>query len=175
MATREQAAAAFWSHVNKDGPVHPVLLTACWEWMGAKLKSRDPLVPGYGAVAASGGFFERLAHRRSWEMTHGRPDLCVLHKCDNRTCVRPDHLFIGTYADNNRDMVAKGRHFSPFRGRRGEKNRNARLTDATATAIPARHAAGETQQEIAESLGVSQSTVSLVLLGKRWRHVTGIK
>lgn len=85
----------FWRRVKKtDG---------CWEWTGGLLSS------GYGACFV--GAYSTGAHRVSWELANGPiPDgLWVLHHCDNRPCVRPDHLFLGTVLDNNRDAIAKGR------------------------------------------------------------------
>jgi hypothetical protein len=85
----------FWAKVSKgDG---------CWIWTG----SRNP--KGYGRLNT--GNRVRLAHAISWELSHGAvPDgLWVLHRCDNPPCVRPDHLWLGTAADNTADMVAKGR------------------------------------------------------------------
>ena len=85
----------FWAHVRKsDG---------CWLWTGY-VDHR-----GYGRLTWRGQNY-RLAHRVSYELAHADPaGLCVCHRCDNPLCVRPEHLFLGTRADNNRDMVAKGR------------------------------------------------------------------
>lgn len=75
----------------------------CWEWTGATTW-------GYGEVNRQ-GISGRRVHRLAWEFAYGPiPDgLMVLHRCDNRSCVRPDHLFLGTAADNMHDMIAKGR------------------------------------------------------------------
>lgn len=76
----------------------------CWEWTGGKQAK------GYGYLFKRDE--EKLTHRRVWAAIYGPiPDgLYVLHRCDNPPCFRPDHLFLGTKADNNRDMVEKGRH-----------------------------------------------------------------
>lgn len=104
MSATTKTMARFWAKVNKVGPVHPTIGTECWLWTGR------PTPSGYGA------FFpirtEHVpAHRYSYVLAHGIiPDgLHVLHKCDVRLCVRPDHLFAGTQLDNVRDMLAKGR------------------------------------------------------------------
>lgn len=83
----------------------------CWEW-------KKSLRNGYGVIGlgrADEGI--EYAHRISYTICVGPiPDgLCVLHRCDNRMCVRPDHLFLGTRADNNHDMQSKGRHWSQNR------------------------------------------------------------
>lgn len=92
----------FWAKVSKT--------EGCWEWQG----THD--ARGYGRLCVAGRK-AALAHRIAWKLTHGELDdaLVVCHRCDNPTCVRPDHLFIGTQADNVADMVAKGRHLSPSR------------------------------------------------------------
>jgi hypothetical protein len=85
----------FWEKVD-IGP-------GCWTWRGARNTK------GYGRLDFNGPY--RVAHRVMWELTHGPiPDgLFVLHHCDNPPCVRPTHLYLGTKADNNGDMWARGR------------------------------------------------------------------
>ncbi len=73
----------------------------CWEWIGARTSA------GYGLMDG------RYVHRLAWELTRGPipKGVLVLHHCDNRVCVRPSHLFLGSYLDNVRDMIAKGRAY----------------------------------------------------------------
>lgn len=93
----------------------------------------------------------------------------MLHKCDNPPCVNPAHLFLGTQADNIRDMDAKGRRRSVMHDQRGELNGSAKLTRPQIAMI---RSLGGTmkQREIAEIFGISRPAVSLVLSGKRWSH-----
>ena len=89
----------FWEKVS----ITPAL-SDCWEWAGARNSS------GYGHLQANGVYVD--AHRFSWELHFGRipPGMFVCHHCDNPPCIRSSHLFLGTRADNARDMVAKGRN-----------------------------------------------------------------
>lgn len=84
----------------------------CWNWQGARTSG------GYGTMNLKAEGIG-TAHRAAWFAYHDMPPkgLYVLHKCDNRRCCNPRHLFLGTAADNSLDMVTKGRNFSPMKGR----------------------------------------------------------
>ncbi len=103
--TPEAVAARFWKKVNQAGPVIREELGCCWEWTGSTAAN------GYGNFAHPDKSFGKLAHRISWIFEHGiiAEGLLVLHKCDNRKCVRPDHLFLGNHQANALDASAKGR------------------------------------------------------------------
>lgn len=137
----------------------------CWNWVGLVGTNT------YGRVAFKG--MPTTAHRTAWMLYRGEipKGLCVLHKCDNRLCVNPDHLFLGTKADNNTDRAQKGRNADM----RGMKSSCAKLTDAEVLDIYRRAWAGENQDEIAAEYGIIQQNVSRIKLGKSWTHITGQK
>lgn len=153
MITQEE----FWNRVNKSG--------GCWEWTRAKTL-------GYGRIGyrANGKAVARLAHRLSWEFANGPiPDgMCVLHKCDNPSCVRPDHLFLGTKKDNTRDMMSKGRNGCGH----GENTKQARLTAAQVRELRRRYVRGIVRAcDLAKEFGVHTATVNRVVANQSWKHL----
>lgn len=95
----------------------------------------------------------------------------ALHQCDNPPCIRPDHLFLGTQADNVRDMVAKSRLV--VNGRPGTKHHGARLTDEMVRAIRSEYVPGVvTLKAVGQRFGICESQVHHIVTGKAWSHVT---
>jgi hypothetical protein len=147
----------FWTKVRKSP-------NGCWEWIGCFSDT------GYGNFYADGSL--RLTHRYSWTLHVGAipKGLCVLHRCDNRACVRPDHLFLGTKKDNTRDMFYKGRERN-LGICKGEQHGNSKLTLEQVLRIRAESAAGRKHREMAAEMGVTESLVSKVVHRKVWTHV----
>ena len=142
----------FWSKVDTSGE--------CWEWTATINET------GYGL------FFDgkRLAkaHRISWNIHFGEipTGLFVCHHCDNRKCVRPDHLFLGTAKDNSRDMCLKQRQAS------GERTARARLTAIEVKEIRRIRELGLfSVRETAQKYGVKPRTIRDVTSRKTWFHV----
>lgn len=164
--SRENYGRDFWDYVDRSPE-------GCWEWQAY----RDP--NGYGRVyAVKYGFRpSSLAHRVAWALTHGElnDQDCVLHHCDNPPCVRPEHLFLGTKADNTADMMAKGRGTAgaqPFRSRtHGTRNAHAKLTEELVVEMRQRAQAGERYQVLAAEYGISESRANAIIIGNGWRHV----
>ena len=131
----------------------------CWIWTG--LVRPD----GYGATRFEGR--EQGAHRVAWKLFRGKigPGISVCHKCDVRTCVNPEHLFLGTPAQNAQDMRAKGRNHT------GEKHRSAKLTLNQVRRIKAMLAEDKMyMSEIAREFGVSETTIRAIKSGRTWRE-----
>lgn len=141
--------------------IAPVPESGCWLWLGAWHPRWK-----YGQFKLRGK--HEGAHRASYILHRGRipKGAFVCHKCDTPPCVNPEHLFIGTHADNVADMVAKGRH-SPFRAE-GESHPRARLTERQVIAIF--HDKRRTT-DIAKAYGVSLPTVCAIKSGQNWRHL----
>lgn len=145
----------FWMRVHRgDDPA------ACWLWTGSTDSS------GYGNFRVA----QRATrtHRYSWELHRGPiPDgLQVLHHCDVRRCVNPDHLFLGTNDDNVADKVAKGRNVSFS----GSRNGSARLTEDQVASIRQAYQPG-LAKVLARQYGVSDQTVLNIVHRRKWRSV----
>ncbi len=149
-----------WRRVNKGGPIVREELGECWVWTGY----RDRM--GYGQIGRSQPRRLEYVHRVSWELANGSAgDLCVLHRCDNPACVRPEHLFLGTRTDNMADKVAKGRQH------RGTSHPKAILNENIVREIRSRRAGGARAIDISRELGVSYALVRNVANGYLWKHV----
>ncbi len=156
-SSKHDPVSAFWLKVDKSGPVFRGDLGPCWDWMGAEEKTT-----GYGA--AWNGLKVIRAHVYSFQLHHGRlplPGYEVCHHCDNRLCVRPDHLFEGTRADNMKDAQLKGRT--------GQK-----LTPQDVLDIVELYKAGNSIQSLAKRYEVAGASIHSILAGQSWKHVTGI-
>lgn len=136
-----------WTKVDKSGE--------CWNWTGRTHRF------GYGEITFNGE--KQGTHRVAWVLANGPipTGLSVLHRCDNPRCVRPDHLFLGTQTDNQRDMREKGRHI------KGSRHPHARLTETEAIEI--QRSAGVSALALARKYGVSKVTVRNIQLGRRWK------
>lgn len=147
----------FWAQVRKqDGE-------GCWEWQGGRATK---LQYGYMSLGHSSAY----AHRISWQIAHGsiQTGLCVLHRCDNPPCVRPDHLFLGTRRDNMTDKIEKGRQH------RGEQTGGVVLAEAQVMDILAAYATGEFPiLGLADKHGVKEATIRAIVNGQTWAHVAG--
>jgi hypothetical protein len=137
----------------------PVTESGCWLWIG-RLYSN-----GYGQFHPPGTpVTTRYAHRISYQIFKGEipKDKCVLHKCDIRCCVNPNHLFLGSIQDNQNDMVKKKRQTY------GEKNPMSKLGEKEVVAI---RNDTRRQQEIANFYKVSQTTISEIKHKKIWTYI----
>jgi len=130
----------------------------CWNWQAYKFK-------GYGQIRINGKTYK--AHRVAYQLYVGEisDGMCVCHSCDNKSCVNPDHLFLGTQADNMHDCSDKGRESS------GEKRWNTKLTNAQVLTIRAMHREGVRNCDLAKEYGVARPVISRIVNRRRWAHV----
>ena len=142
---------------DKSHTVDPI--TNCSVWSG---RTRN----GYGRFFMEGKL--HTAHRVSWQFHNGPiPDgLHVCHQCDNRSCVNPNHLFLGTNADNVADKVSKGRQWLSR-----ENHNEAKLTEVDIPIIRQFLADGWTPLQCAEIWGVTRRAISYIKTGKNWGYV----
>ncbi len=152
----------FWRRVRTSPGLGPA--GECWEWQSIGKGNR------YGQLRL--GDYVYPAHRVAYAISCGpiASGLLVRHKCDNPICVRPEHLELGTNADNVADKMARGRH----RVRSAENHPGAKLTSRAAMAIrQAYHATSVTMKELARQHGVSRETIREILYGRHWPRAGG--
>lgn len=167
----------FWAKVNKDGPTQPHMESPCWLWLGS-------LGRPYGEIGVGARGQRYRAHRLSWMLSFGDipTGMHVCHRCDTPACVRPDHLWVGTNAENRADMMAKGRGNGPRGNRhrskthpetvgRGESASCVKLSDSTVRAMLNGIANGATYADLARAYGVNKETVRRIGIGKTWTHI----
>ena len=133
---------------------------------GCRLWARAKFQSGHGKIKVAGR--AARVHRLAYELAEGRPipaGLAVCHRCDTPNCVNPGHLFLGTIADNNADMVAKGRQA------KGARNAQAKLTPDLVVAMRADHASGMPITKAADKYQASFATAYSAIRCKTWRHV----
>lgn len=157
-----------------------VVSSGCWEWTGSLNTS------GYGHLRVNGRLI--IASRYAWERAHGPiPEgACVLHTCDNRKCVNPKHLYLGTHKQNARDRSERGRDGGtkrsgdqnilkrhPEKALRGSAVAQSKLTAQKVVEIRQRYfsANGPSQRKLASEYGLSQSSVGAILRRETWAHV----
>lgn len=147
----------FWQRVNIGPP------DDCWPWQGTLQKN------GYGDFdfQLHGTRYRCSSHRLSYMLSYNLQipkGFCVMHSCDNKSCVNPSHLSVGTQLDNIKDMMKKGRHSFP----KGEDSTSPKLTLRDVTTIRQRAKNGEKLCTIAKDFPVDRSQISRIVARKRW-------
>jgi hypothetical protein len=139
----------------------------CWEWKG------KPRTGGYGFFAyrlpGQDEIHEIRAHRASW-LLHNEglipPGMFVCHSCDNRRCVNPSHLFLGTHQDNMTDMARKGRHAD----QKGSRNPRVKLSPEQVAYIRSDESRQHSSPMLAKRFGVGLSAIQRVRNGNSWKQ-----
>jgi len=145
---KNEMMKAFFKHVEKTD--------TCWIWINAN-KGKDKLP--YGSLCFRGKRYN--AHKLSWIIHNGKviENNIVCHKCDNASCVNPDHLFLGTYTDNQRDKLKKGRCVVEKLSIKQVKEIKNKLKE------------GVTSKRLASDYGVSTTTLHCIKFRKTWRDI----
>ena len=138
--------------------------SGCWLWLGAQVPN------GYGTLyyKNENGGKNIGAHRASWIAHNGviPHGMYICHRCDNRMCVNPEHLFLGTSQDNNDDMVKKGRHRSG--GVHGAKSPNSKLNDEKVREILDSQISVKL---LSKKFDVCERVIFRIRAGKGWKHI----
>ena len=167
MVIASELRPRFWSKIDIGKK------SACWNWKRAKN------VGGYGVFTLANGP-SLTAHRVAYALVYGDipTGLCVCHRCDNRACCNPAHLFLGTIAENNADRARKGRNGDPRRtgfstgAAQGERNRHAKLKEQDVKDIRKAVANGACQAELARQYGIANQNLWNLVHHRTWKHVS---
>jgi predicted small metal-binding protein len=159
----------FWAKVDKVSgipPSHNPSVGKCWIWTATLHHTIRPPEHRYGKFIMNKK--RVLAHRVAWLTTDGEipEDMCVLHKCDNPRCVRPDHLFLGTMKDNSDDMIKKGRRVNHVGSQHGMAILNEDQVRRIKALIPKMSGC-----KIAKMFNMTKHTIYNIKHGKQWKHV----
>lgn len=154
----------FWNKVHISGH------DKCWLWKGGVRRGK---CSGYGNFHIGRSAF--TAHRVAWVMEYGPIPVgdgyhgtCVCHRCDNRLCVNPAHLFLGSHEDNIRDMMEKGRGLKAH----GESHSSAKLKDEDVIEMRRLFKTGKFKRAtLAKMFGIDWSAAHFVVTGKTWKHL----
>lgn len=150
--------ARFWSHVDITD------FLDCWLWTGCTRSMKRGFINWHGR--------REYSHRVAYLLTYGEiPEgMCVCHKCDNPQCVNPNHLFLGTKADNTHDMLRKGRQGGNSVCK-GEAHHNSKLTDSDVKEIRRLAKCGVRHTDIGRQFGVTKQNVAWIVTRKGWKHI----
>ncbi len=145
--------------------IKPNVETGCIEWQGVISNN------GYGIICFNGS--HQTVHRYSYEYSNGtiENNLCVCHHCDNKLCVRPDHLFLGSQFENMHDMIKKGRAVFPV----GERNGNKKISETEAINIINLIKSGKRNLEIEKETNINSNIISQIRNQTTWKHLNYIK
>jgi len=149
----------FWKYTDRRSS------SECWNWTGPLLNS------GYSQLGvgseSNGTRAVRMGHRISWLIHFGEvpEEKMVLHKCDNRKCVNPNHLYLGTHKENMQDA------YNRMTMSRGEQHHNAKLTKEKVIELRNRYADGESIRSLSRSFKLDRATVKAAAIRKTWRQV----
>ena len=144
-------------HFNARDIEYTEATNGCWNITSHALSHGYPVALIDGRLTKLSHFFYELYTRMDIQ-----DGMCVCHRCDNRQCVNPDHLFLGTIADNQQDMKSKGR------GTRGTRDRHAKLDEKKVKEIRRLYSKGVLQRKIGRMFGVHQANVSMIVKRKTW-------